>query len=250
VKNSPEGYWSKSLPSRNNGIGQIGPLGGYGNITVPLNKQVYSNDLYTEGRGCTNVENIVRRPDETRYKKDINMHETLTNKSSSLLRSMIVNLGLDKNHKVSELDLSPHVMPSGTLNFKASMGNHYNGNQLAHGYGIFLGKNVDVSLHNHGPSSTRVLNHDSRVCMPYVPNKIFQDSLSNASNTELKLGQASCHQSISTLFPSVQSTVIEFQKPQSHTPLVPKSECAPCTVLFSLFYLCITFRGRTLDLYW
>jgi hypothetical protein len=198
LKNSHEEYWLRSVPStsRNNIIGQIGPLGGYGNITGPLNKQVYSNDLYIEGRGYTNVENTVRRLDETKYKKCIDVHEAFTNNCSSLKSSTIVNLGIEKNHKVSEFDLSLHVTMSANLNFKASMGNHYNGNQPAHNYGI-LGKIVDVSLCNNGPSSTGVLNHDNRACRPEVPHKIFQDSLSNVLNTELKLGQASCHHPIS-----------------------------------------------------
>lgn len=243
MKNYPEEYRLKSLPSRNNIIGQMGLLSGYGNITGPLNKQVCSNDLYIEGRGCTNVEKTGKGPHETNYRKGIDMHEAFANKSTLLQSSMVVNLGLDKNHKVNVLDLSPHAMPSGSLNFKGSMGSHCNGNQQAHNYGILLGKNIDVSLRNHGPSSTGVLNHDSRACRSDVPHKIFQDSLNIASNTELKLGQASYHPSMSTLFPSVQSTIIEFQKPQSRAPLIGKSECTP------LLWLVISNYHNTIVLF-
>ncbi|XP_062193896.1 uncharacterized protein LOC133897258 [Phragmites australis] len=209
MENSPEEYRLKSLTSINSGIGSIELLGGYGKIT--------------EGAGCTNVEKLVNRPHETNYRKSVHVHEAFTKNSTSVQNA--TTLGLAKNHMVHTLDLNPLSMPSGSLHFKASMGRHCNGNHLVHNYGFLLEKNFDASFCNPGPSSTRVPNHDSRACRPDFPHKIFQDSLSNASNTELKFGQSSYHQSMTNLFPSVQSTVIEFQKPQLHVPLIDQNPC-------------------------
>ncbi|XP_062199450.1 uncharacterized protein LOC133901928 isoform X2 [Phragmites australis] len=225
MKNSPEEYRLRGLTSRNSGIGKIELLGGYGKITGPINKPVHSSDLYIEGGGCTNVEKLVNRPDETNYRKSVDAHEAFTKNSTSLQNSTIMNLGLAKNHMTDTLDLNPLSTPSGSLHFKAGVGRHYNGNHSAHNYGILLEKNFDASFHNPGPSSTRVPNHDNRACRPDFSHKIFQDSLSTVSNTELKLGQSSYHQSVTTLFPSVQSRVIEFQKPQSHVPLINQNPC-------------------------
>jgi hypothetical protein len=158
-----------------------------------------------------------------------------------------MNLGLAKNHMVHALNLNPLSTPNGSLHFEASRGRHYNGNHLAHNYGILPEKNLDASFHNPGPHSTRVVSHDSRVCRPDFPHKILQDNLCNPSNTELKLGQSSYHQPMTTLFPLGQSTVIDFQKSQSHRPLVNQSEFASYIVLLSYLLCALSFKDRTLE---
>ncbi|PUZ71914.1 hypothetical protein GQ55_2G351500 [Panicum hallii var. hallii] len=220
MKSSPEEYMLKSLASRNSGTGKVGLLGGYGKNTGPINNPDYSSNLYIEGGGCTNVDKQMNGSDETNYRKSVDVHEALIKNSALLQNSTIMNLGLAKNHMVHALNLNPLSTPNGSLHFEASRGRHYNGNHLAHNYGILPEKNLDASFHNPGPHSTRVVSHDSRVCRPDFPHKILQDNLCNPSNTELKLGQSSYHQPMTTLFPLGQSTVIDFQKPQSHRPLV------------------------------
>ncbi|CAL5082799.1 unnamed protein product [Urochloa decumbens] len=225
MKSSPEGYMLKSLASRNNGTGKVGLLGGYGKITGPINNPPYSSDLYIEGGGCTNADKQMNGSVETNYRKSIDVHEAVTKSSALLQNSTIMNVGLAKSHTVHALNLNPFSTPSGSLHFEASMGRHYNGNQLARKNEILLQKNSDASFRNPGPRSTRVVNHDSRACRPDFPHKILQDTLCNASNTELKLGQSSYHQSMTTLFPLGQSAVIEFQKPQSHKPFINQNPC-------------------------
>ncbi|ONM23440.1 Histone-lysine N-methyltransferase ATX4 [Zea mays] len=218
MKSSPEEHILKSLASRNSGTGKMGLLSRYGKITGHMNKPAYSNDLSVEGGGHTNVEKLVNRTDETYYRKSVDVHETFTKNSALLQNSAVVNLGPAKNHPVHAFDLNPLTTPSGSPHFEASMGRHYNGNHLAHSHGIHLEKNFDASFCNPMPRFTGVMNHDSRACRPNFSNKTFQDTLSNASNTELKLGQSSYHQSMTTLSPLGQSTMIEFQKPQTHRP--------------------------------
>ncbi|RLN32810.1 uncharacterized protein C2845_PM03G05990 [Panicum miliaceum] len=220
MKSSPEEYMLKSPASRNSGTGKVGLLGGYGKNTGPINNPDYSSNLYIEGGECTNVDKQMNGSDETNYRKSVDVHEALIKNSAMLQNSTIMNLGLAKNHMVHALNLNPLNTPSGSLHFEASRGRHYNGNHLAHNYAILLEKNLDASFHNPGPRSTGVVSHDSRVCKPDFPHKILQDNLCNPSNTELKLGQSSYHQPMTTLFPLGQSTVIDFQKPQSHRPLV------------------------------
>ncbi|KAL6844941.1 hypothetical protein ACP4OV_025600 [Aristida adscensionis] len=224
-KTSPEECRLKCFTSRNSSIGKIEFLGGYGKVTGPMNKQVYFSDLYMEGGGCTNVEKPLNKPDETNY-RSVEMHEAFTKNSALLQNSAIMNLGLAKNHTARVLDPNP-PSTSGSLNFKAIMGTDYNGNHLVPDYGNLLGKNFDASFRNPGLSSAGVLSNDGSACAPdlHLPHKILQDSLSNASNTELKLGQSSYHQSMTTLFPSVQSAVIEFQKPQSHVASKNRNPC-------------------------
>lgn len=241
LKSSPEEYMLKSLASRNSGMGKVGLLGGYGKITEPINSPVYSGDLCIEGGGCASVDKQMNGSGETNYRKSFDVHEALT-KNSALQKSTIMNLGIAKNHTVDALNLKPLSTPSGSLQFEASMGSHYNGNHLPHNYGLFLEKNFDASFRNPGPRSTRIVNQDSRACRPYFPQNILQDTLCNASNTELKLGQSSYHQSVATLFPLGQSAVIEFQKPQSHRPLINQSEFAYCIVLLPLSSLCTVIK--------
>ncbi|KAL6601411.1 hypothetical protein ACP70R_044631 [Stipagrostis hirtigluma subsp. patula] len=225
MKTSPEEYRSKSPTSRNSSIGKMQLLGGYGKVTGPTNKQVYSSGLYIEGGGCTNFEKLLNSVDQTNYKKSVDVHEPFTKSSALLQNSTTINLGIAKNHTVHALDPNPLSTPSGSLHLNASMGRYHNGNHLVHNYGILSGKSFDASFRNPGPSSSRVLNDDNRAYWPDFPHKIFQDSFSNASNTELKLGQSSYHQSMTSLFPSVRSTVIEFQKPQSHVQLKNRNPC-------------------------
>ncbi|CAN6218692.1 unnamed protein product [Urochloa humidicola] len=224
MKSSPEEYMMKSLVSRNSGTGK-GLLGGYGKITGPINNPAYSSDLYIDGGGCTNVDKQMNGSVETNYRKSADVHEAVTKNSALLQNSMMMNVGLAKSHTVHTLNQNPFSTHSGSLHFEASMGRHYSGNQLAHKSEIFLEKNFDTSFRNPGPRSTRVVNHDSRSCTPDFPHKILQDTLCNASNTELKLGQSSYHQPMTTLFPLGQSAVIEFQKPQSHTPFINQNPC-------------------------
>jgi len=242
MKSSPEEHILKSLASRNSGTGKMGLLGRYGKITGPMNKPAYSGDLSIEGGGRTNVEKLVNGSDETYYRKNVDVHEAFTKNSALLQNSATMNLGLSKNHPLHALDLNPLTTPSGSPHFEASMGRHYNGNHLAHSYGIRLEKNFDASFCNPMPCSTGVLNHDSRACRPNFPHKTFQDTVSNASNTELKLGQSSYHQSMTTLFPLGQSAMIEFQKPQTHRPPINQSELTFHIVLLSLFSLCIVIQ--------
>ncbi|ONM23517.1 Histone-lysine N-methyltransferase ATX4 [Zea mays] len=242
MKSSPEEHILKSLASRNSGTGKMGLLSRYGKITGHMNKPAYSNDLSVEGGGHTNVEKLVNRTDETYYRKSVDVHETFTKNSALLQNSAVVNLGPAKNHPVHAFDLNPLTTPSGSPHFEASMGRHYNGNHLAHSHGIHLEKNFDASFCNPMPRFTGVMNHDSRACRPNFSNKTFQDTLSNASNTELKLGQSSYHQSMTTLSPLGQSTMIEFQKPQTHRPPINQSELAFCTLFLSLFSLCIVIQ--------
>ena len=246
MKSSPEEYMLKSLASRNSGTGKVGLLGGYGKITGPTNNPDYSSNLYIEGGGCTNVDKQMNGSDETNYRKSVDVQEALIKNSALLQNSTIMNLGLTKNHTVHALNLNPLSTPSGSLYFEASRGRHYNGNHLAHNYGILLEKNLDSSFCNPGQHSTRVVNHDSRVYRPDFPHKILQDNLYNPSNTELKLGQ-SYHQPMSTLFPLGQSAVIDFQKPQSHHALVNQSEFASYIVLLSYLLCALPLEGRTLE---
>lgn len=217
----------------------MGLLGRYGKISGPTNKPAYSDDMSIEGGGRTNVEKLVTGSDETYYRKNVDMREAFTKNSALFQNSTTMDLGFAKNHPVHALDLNPLTTPSGSPHFEGSMGRHYNGNHLAHSYGIRLEKNVDTSFCNPMPRSTGVLNHDSRACRPNFPHKTFQDTVSNASNTELKLGQYSYHQSMTTLFPFGQSAMIEFQKPQTHRPAINQSELTFRIVLISLFSLCI-----------
>lgn len=240
MKSSREEYISKSLTSRDSGMGKMGLLGRYGKITGPMNKPAYSSDLYIEGGGRTNVKKLVNGSDETN-RNSVDVHEAFTKNSALLQNSTTMNFGLAKN-TVHALDLNPLITPSGSPHFEASMGRHYNGNHLAHSYGILLDKNFDASFSNPMPRSTRVLNHDSSVCRPDLPQKMFQDTLSNSSNTELKLGQSSYHQSMTTQFPLGKSMVIEFQKPETHRPSINQSELAFCIVLLSLVSLSIVFQ--------
>ncbi|TKW34586.1 hypothetical protein SEVIR_2G315100v4 [Setaria viridis] len=225
MKSSPEEYMLKSLASRNSGTGKVRLLGGYGKINGLINNPAYSSDLYIEGGGCTNVDKQMNGSVGTNYKKSVDVHEGLTKDSALLQNSTTMNVGLARNHTVHALNLNPLSTPSGSLHSEASMGRHYKGNHLAHNYGICLEKNLDASFRNPEPRSSRVVNHDSRACRPDFPHKILQDTLCNTSNTELKLGQSSYHQSMTTLFPLVQSAVIEFQKPQSHRPLINQNPC-------------------------
>ncbi|XP_066397696.1 uncharacterized protein [Miscanthus floridulus] len=225
MKSSPEEHILKSLASRNSGTGKMGLFGRFGKITGSMNKPAYSGDLSIEGGGRTNVEKLVNGSDETYYRKNVDVHEAFTKNSALLQNSATMNLGLAKNHPLHALDLNPLTTPSGSPHFEASMGRHYNGNHLAHSYGIRLEKNFDASFCNPMPRSTGVLNHDSRACRPNFPHKTFQDTVSNASNTELKLGQSSYHQSMTTRFPLGQSAMIEFQKPQTHRPPINQNPC-------------------------
>lgn len=241
VKSSPEEYMLRSLASRNSGIGKVGLFGGYGKFTEPINNPVYSGDLYIEGGGCSSVDKQMNGSGETNYRKSAHVHEYLT-KNSALQNSTIMNFGIAKNHTVDALNLKPLSTPSGSLHFEASMGRHYNGNHLAPNHGLLLEKNFDASFHNPGPHSTRIVNQDSRTCRPDFPQKILQDTLCHYSNTELKLGQSSPYQSMATLFPLGKSAVIEFQKPQSHRPVINQSEFASYIVLLSLISLCIVIQ--------
>lgn len=247
MKSSPEEHILRSLASRNSGTGKMGLLGRYGKITGPMNKPAYSSDMLIEGGGRTNVEKLVNASNETYYRKSVDMREAFTKNSALLQNSATMNLGLTKNHPVHALDLNPLTTPSGSPHFEASMGRHYNGNHLAHSYGIRSEKNFDASFCNPMPRSTGVLNHDSRTCRPIFSHKIFQDTLSNASNTELKLGQSSYHQSMTTLFPLGQSTMIEFQKPQTHRPPIKQSELTFVLCFFHYFLCALSFKGTSLE---
>ncbi|WVZ65826.1 hypothetical protein U9M48_015128 [Paspalum notatum var. saurae] len=240
MKSPPEEYVLKSLASRNSDTGKVGLLGRYGKVTGPINKPAYSSDLYIEGGGCTNVDKLVNRSDEANYRMHVDAREAVTKNSALLQSSTIMNSGLTKKHMGHAFDLNPLSRPSGSLDVEASMGRHHNRNHLGHSCGILLEKNFDGSFRNPGPHSTRVPNHGSRACRLDFPHKL-QDTLSNASNTELKLGQSSYHQSMTTLFPSGQSTVIEFDKPQSHRPLIKQSEFAS-VFLFDYFLCASSFK--------
>ncbi|KAJ1290773.1 hypothetical protein BS78_02G269600 [Paspalum vaginatum] len=218
MKRPPEEYMLKSLASRNSDTGKVGLLGRYGKVNGPISKPAYSSDLYIEDGGCTNVDKLVNRPDEANYRLHVEKNSALLHSSTTM------SSGLTKNHTGHAFDLNPLSRPSGSLDFEASMGRHYNRDHLGHSCGILLEKNFDASFRNPGPCSTTVPNHGSRACGLDFPHKL-QDTLSNASNTELKLGQSSYHQSITTLFPSGQSTVIEFDKALSHRPSIKQNPC-------------------------
>uniref|UniRef100_A0ACD5XVK8 Uncharacterized protein n=1 Tax=Avena sativa TaxID=4498 RepID=A0ACD5XVK8_AVESA len=215
---SPEGYRLKSFLMGNSSMEKAGLFSGYGKITGPINRTSYSNDLHNEGRGCTTVEKLVNKRDET-YRRSADV-PTSSAKNYTLMQSSAINLGLAKSHTVDAVNLNHFSRPSGSPHFTGSTGGHYNGNHFAHNYADLLEKNP--SFRNPAPRSIGVLSYDS-TCRPHFSNKILQDSLGSASNTELKLGQSSYHQSRTSLFPSVQSTSIDFQKPQSHLPLITQN---------------------------
>lgn len=242
MKSSSEEYTLKSLASRNSGTGKVRLLGGYGKNTGP-NNPAYSSD-HIDGGGGTNVDRQMNGSVGTNYRKNVDMHEGLAKNSALLQNSTTMNVGLARNHTVHALNLNPLSTPIGNLHSEASMGSRYKGNHLAHNYGIFWEKNLDASFRNLEPHSSRVVNHDSRACRPDFPNKILQDTLCNASNTELKLGQYSYQQSMTTPCPLGQSAVIEFYKPQSHRTLINQSEFTSYRLFhylccfISLFSLC------------
>ncbi|KAM0897915.1 hypothetical protein ACQ4PT_022246 [Festuca glaucescens] len=225
---SPVGYKLKSLPTGNSSMEKVGLFSGYGKSTGPINRTSYSNDLHNKGRECTTVEKMVNKRDET-YCRSADVSTSFT-KNYALPQSSRINLGLAKKHTVDAVNLNHFSRPTGGPYFTASTGGHYDGNHFAHNYANLLEKNFDVSFRNPAPRPTGVLSYDSRVQRPTFPNKILQDSLGSASNTELKLGQSSYHQSLTSLFPSVQSTAIDFQKPQSHLPLISQNLCPRQTI--------------------
>ncbi|KAM0862464.1 hypothetical protein ACQ4PT_045233 [Festuca glaucescens] len=225
---SPVGYKLKSLPTGNSSMEKVGLFSGYGKSTGPINRTSYSNDLHNKGRECTTVEKMVNKRDET-YCRSADVSTSFT-KNYALPQSSRINLGLAKKHMVDAVNLNHFSRPTGGPYFTASTGGHYDGNHFAHNYANLLEKNFDVSFRNPAPRPTGVLSYDSRVQRPTFPNKILQDSLGSASNTELKLGQSSYHQSLTSLFPSVQSTAIDFQKPQSHLPLISQNLCPRQTI--------------------
>lgn len=221
---SPEGYMMKSLLTRNTSMEKIGLFSAYGNITGPITGAVYSNDFHNEGREFTTVEKLVNKQHETYYKKSADVHTTFT-KNYTLLQNSEKNLGLDKNHTGNAASINPVSRPSGSVYITEKAGGSYKGDHLSHNYAGLLEKNFDASFRNPTPRSTGVLSYDSMACRSYFPNKILQNSLGSSSNTELKLGQSSYDQSMTSLFPSVQSTTIDFQKPQSHLPSITQNPC-------------------------
>ncbi|CAM0953007.1 unnamed protein product [Alopecurus aequalis] len=218
---SPEGHRLKSRLAGNNSVEKVGLFSGHGKITAPINRTKFSSDLHNEGRGYTTVEKLVNKRDEP-YGRGADVHTSFT-KNYALPQNPGANLGLDKNHTIDAANLNQFSRPSGNPYFTASTGGHYTGNHFSQNYANLLGKNFDDSFRNPTPRSTGVLSYDSRVDRSNFPNKIFQDTLGSASNTELKLGQSSYHHSLSSLFPSVQSTSIDFQKPQSHLTLITQN---------------------------
>uniref|UniRef100_A0A0D9XGM5 Histone-lysine N-methyltransferase n=1 Tax=Leersia perrieri TaxID=77586 RepID=A0A0D9XGM5_9ORYZ len=207
IRYSPEEYWKKNLLITNNKMEKTGLFSGHGKKTGPIDNSFYSSEMFG---GFTSVEKLVNKPDETYYRKSVGLHEAFT-KKQALHQSSKINLA---NHMVHDMNLNSISRPSERTYSTANTGLTYSRNHLAHNYANLLEKNLNNLSRSPGPSSTRVLSYDSRACMPDIPHKIFQDGSVRPSNTELKLGQSSYHQS--TLFPSVQSTTIEFQKPQKY----------------------------------
>ncbi|KAG8057737.1 hypothetical protein GUJ93_ZPchr0002g24613 [Zizania palustris] len=214
MRYSPEEHWTKSFLITNSNMEKAGLFNAYGKPPGPLDNPVYSSDMYNEVGGFTSVEKLVNKPDETCYRKNAGFHEAFTNKPA-LQKSSEINL---TNHMIHDMNLNSISRPSERTYLTANMEVAYSRNHLAPDYANLLEKNLNNLSRSPDSSSTRVLSYDSRACMPDLPHKIFQDSSGSASNTELKLGQSSYHQSMTTLFPSVQATVIEFQKPQLHLP--------------------------------
>uniref|UniRef100_A0A0D3H9X4 Histone-lysine N-methyltransferase n=1 Tax=Oryza barthii TaxID=65489 RepID=A0A0D3H9X4_9ORYZ len=212
MRYSSEEYWMKSLLTTNNNMEKTGLFSGHGKSTGHINNPVYSSDIHNEVGRFTSVEKLVNKPDETFYRKSVGLHEAFS-KNPAIQQSSKINLA---NHMIHDMNMNSISRPSERTYSTANMGITYSRNHLAHDYANFLEKNLNNLSRSPGPSSTRVLSNDSRACMPDVPHKIIQDGSGRASNTELKLGQSSYHQSMATLFPSVQSTIIEFQKPQHH----------------------------------
>ncbi|XP_066160315.1 uncharacterized protein [Oryza sativa Japonica Group] len=220
MRYSSEEYWTKSLLTTNNNMEKTGLFSGHGKSTGHINNPVYSSDIHNEVGRFTSVEKLVNKPDETFYRKSVGLHEAFS-KNPAIQQSSKINLA---NHMIHDMNMNSISRPSERTYSTANMGITYSRNHLAHDYANFLEKNLNNLSRSPGPSSTRVLSNDSRACMPDVPHKIIQDGSGRASNTELKLGQSSYHQSMATLFPSVQSTIIEFQKPQHHLQFTtPKS---------------------------
>jgi hypothetical protein len=234
---TPEGYRLKSLPTGKTSMEKVGLLSGHGKITGPINRTIYSNDLHSEGRGCTTAEKLMNKRDET-YCRSADVPTSFT-KNYALPQSSGINLGLARNHNVDAANLNHFSKPSRSPYFTASTGGNYNGN---HFHADLLEKNFDASFCNPAPRSAGVLSYDSRAHRPTIPNKILQDSLGSASNTELKLGQSSYHQSLTSLFPSVQSTAIDFRKPQSHLPLISQSEFVSFYALPLSFFCQLSFK--------
>ncbi|XP_040383333.1 uncharacterized protein LOC102721579 isoform X2 [Oryza brachyantha] len=212
MRYSPEELWTKNLLIANSNMEKTGLFSGHGNNTGPIDNPVYSSDMHNEVGGLTSVEKLVNKPDETYYRKSVGLHEAFT-KKPALQQSSKLNLA---NHTIHDMNLNSIRTPKVRTCSTANMGITYSRNHLAHDYANLLEKNLNNLSRSSGPSSTRVSRNDNRACMPDIPRKIFQDGSGRASNTELKLGQSSYHQSMTTLFPSVQSTIIEFQKPQEH----------------------------------
>ncbi|EEC85039.1 hypothetical protein OsI_32352 [Oryza sativa Indica Group] len=220
MRYSSEEYWTKSLLTTNNNMEKTGLFSGHGKSTGHINNPVYSSDIHNEVGRFTSVEKLVNKPDETFYRKSVGLHEAFS-KNPAIQQSSKINLA---NHMIHDMNMNSISRPSERTYSTANMGITYSRNHLAHDYANFLEKNLNNLSRSPGPSSTRVLSNDSRACMPDVPHKIIQDGSGRASNTELKLGQSSYHLSMATLFPSVQSTIIEFQKPQHHLQFTtPKS---------------------------
>ncbi|KAF0905733.1 hypothetical protein E2562_008807 [Oryza meyeriana var. granulata] len=212
MRYSPEEYWTKSLLITNSNMEKTGLFSSHGKNTGPIDNPLYSSDMHNDVGGFTSVEKLVNKPDETYYRKSVGLHEAFT-KKPTLQQSLKMNL---TNHTIHDMNLNSISSLSERTYPTANMGITYSRNHLAHDYANLLEKNSNNLSRSPGPSSTRVLSNDSRACMPDAPHKIFQDGSGRASNTELKLGRSSYHQSMTTLFPSVQSTIIEFQKPQQH----------------------------------
>ncbi|VAI21003.1 unnamed protein product [Triticum turgidum subsp. durum] len=244
---SPEGYRLKSLLVRNTSMEKVGLFNGYGKGTGPINGTVYSNDLrkstgpisgtvysndlHNEGRGHTTIEKLGNKRDETYY-RSADVHTSFA-RNFALLQNSETNLGLAKNHTFNAVHLNQISRPSGSPYITASTSAHHNGNHSSHNYADLLENNFGASFRNPAPRSPVVFSNDTRAGRYNFPNKILQDSLSSASNTELKLGQSSYHQSLTALFPSAQSTLIDFQRPQSHLPSVTQNHCPRQTVKVS-----------------
>ncbi|XP_044390126.1 uncharacterized protein [Triticum aestivum] len=244
---SPEGYRLKNLLARNTSMEKVGLFNGYGKGTGPINGTVYSNDLrkstgpisgtvysndlHNEGRGHTTVEKLGNKRDETYY-RSADVHTSFA-RNFALLQNSETNLGLAKNHTVNTANLNQISRLSGSPYITASTSAHHNGNHSSHNYADLLENNSGASFRNPAPRSPVVFSNDTRAGRYNFHNKILQDSLSSASNTELKLGQSSYHQSLTALFPSAQSTLIDFQRPQSHLPSVTQNHCPRQTVKVS-----------------
>ncbi|KAM3259735.1 hypothetical protein ACQJBY_051173 [Aegilops geniculata] len=244
---SPEGYRLKNLLARNTSMEKVGLFNGYGKSTGPINRTVYSNDLRkstgpisgtvyssdldNEGRGHTTVEKLGNKRDETYY-RSADVHTSFA-RNFALLQNSETNLGLAKNHTVNAANLNQISRPSGSPYITASTNAHHNGNHSSHSYADLVENTFGASFRNPAPRSPVVFSNDTRAGRYNFPNKILQDSLSSASNTELKLGQSSYHQSLTALFPSAQSTLIDFQRPQSHLPSVTQNHCPRQTVKVS-----------------